>query len=497
LVIVVGIGFLLATVDPDYSIHCRLDRPGIQSPQKQATEAGDRRCGVKITELEILKVPPSWVWVRVHTDEGLTGLGEPYLENHPDSVIAEVKRLEPLLLGKDPRRVEELWRLMYEGGSGYKGGPVKMSAISGIDIALWDIAGKAAGVPIYQMLGGACRERVRMYRAVGGALPWCVEPGQPYDIGRPKNLSVWSHDPKVWAEAARVLVQEWGFRCLKAHIGVGDGPGVDVAIDVHNPHPAIARQLVAALAPHRPLFVEEPMPVERVDALEQVARDALAPIAAGERWMGKWVFFDALSRGLLAVVQPDICHAGGITECRKIAAIAEAAFAKVALHCPLSPIALAASIQLDACLPNFLVQEHNEVNDWREGGKTYFGMGYLKEPFVLGEDGCVRVPAGAGLGIELDEEGMRAIMARPWRVPRRSAPTSGEVTVRGHQPSRPPQGRSRDPDGGKASARLIGPKRVQWSQPSVVIRRAGTDVATVNLDESAGSSARAGELTRS
>jgi galactonate dehydratase len=126
----------------------------------------------------------------------------------------------------------------------------------------------------------------------------------------------------------------------------------------------------------------------------------------------------ALSRGALAVVQPDLCHAGGITECKKIAAIAEAAYASVALHCPLSPLALAASIQLDACLPNFLVQEHNEVNDWRAGGQTLIGKGYLQEPFALDADGCVAVPTGPGLGVELDEDGLKEIMARPWSTQR-------------------------------------------------------------------------------
>jgi galactonate dehydratase len=395
---------------------------------------------MKITRLEILKVPPSWVWLRIHTDEGLDGLGEPYLENHPESVIAEVRRLEPLLLGRDPLRREDLWQSMYDGGLGYKGGPVTMSAISGIDIALWDLAGKAAGVPIYQLLGGQCRERIRMYRATGGELPYCVEPGQAYREGRPAGSVRNPEDPEVWREGARVLVQEWGFRTLKVHFGPGDGlevtsrvdriaelfaavregagPGVDVAVDIHNPHPSIAVQLMDALAPHRPLFVEEPMPVERVDVLSQITRGARVPVAAGERWMGKWVFFDALARGALAVVQPDIAHAGGITECKKIAAMAEAAYAKVALHCPLSPLALAASIQLDATLPNFLVQEHNEVNDWRDGSHTYIGKGYLRAPFVLDYDGCVQVPQGPGLGIELDEDGMRAIMARPWQTQR-------------------------------------------------------------------------------
>ena len=393
---------------------------------------------MKITELEILRVPPSWVWLRIHTDTELTGLGEPHLENHSETVIAEVKRLEPLLIGKDPCRVEELWHLMY--GEGYVGGPIKMSAISGIDIALWDLAGKAAGLPIHKMLGGACHDRIRMYHATGGGLPWCVEPGQPYRAGSPPENSLIPDSPEAYREAARVLTEEWGFRCLKVHFGPGDGlpitsqveeygekfaavcegagPDADVAVDIHNPHPAIAKQLIEVLTPHRPLFVEEPMPVERVDVLAQIAQNASVPIAAGERWMGKWIFFDALSRGALSVLQPDICHAGGITECRKIAVMGEAAYAKLALHCPLSPLALAASIQLDACTPNFLVQEHNEVNDTRDGSRTLIGKGYFKEPFVLDDEGCVPVPDGPGLGISLDEEGMERIMAMPWSLQR-------------------------------------------------------------------------------
>ncbi len=393
---------------------------------------------MKITQLELLKVPPSWVWLKVHTDEGITGLGEPYLENHPESVIAEVRRLEPLLIGQDPTRTEALWQAMYEGGVGYKGGPVTMSAISGIDIALWDIKGKAAGLPIHQLLGGVCRDRIRMYRATGGQLPHVVEPGQAYREGRAPETR--AKGTQVWSEAARVLVQEWGFRCLKVHFGPGDGlevtskvqqfadafaavregagSDVDVAVDIHNPHPAIALQMIEALAPHRPLFIEEPMPVERVDVLADLAHHTSAPLAAGERWMGKWVFFVALSKGALSVLQPDICHAGGITECRKIAAMGEAAFAKVALHCPLSPLSLAASIQLDACIPNFLVQEHNEVNDWRDGTRTVIGKGYFREPFVLDGDGCVQVPQDPGLGVELDDAALERIMQRPWSTQR-------------------------------------------------------------------------------
>lgn len=397
---------------------------------------------MKIVSLELIKVPPSWVWLKIHTDEGITGLGEPYLENHPDSVIAEVLRLEPLLIGEDPRRIEWLWNRMYEGGSGYKGGPVKMSAISGIDMALWDITGKAAGLPVHHLLGGATRDRVLVYRAVGGGRPHVVEPGDPYRAGRrdPVPGDPKPGSPEAWRAAAAELVHEWGFRALKAHVSPGEtpfgtdlvdgmvacfaaaregaGPGVPVAIDIHNPHPAIARQMLRALAPHRPLFVEEPMPIERVDALAEAVAGSEVPVAAGERWMGKWIFFDALSRGLLAVVQPDLAHAGGITECRKIAAIAEAAYATVALHCPLSPLAFAASVQLDASIPNFLVQEHNEVNDTRDGGRTVIGAGYLRDPFVVGDDGCVEVPNAPGLGVEIDEAGMARIMAKPWSTQR-------------------------------------------------------------------------------
>lgn len=395
---------------------------------------------MKITKFEIRKVPPSWVWLFIHTDAGISGIGEPFLENHGDSVIAEVQRLEPLLIGRDPRQIEQLWDAMYNAGVGYKGGPVTMSALSGIDMALWDIAGKEAGLPLYRMLGGAYHERIRMYRATGGARPHTVEPGHPYRAGYSATQPHRSTDPEAWAECAEVLVQEWGFTALKAHFGPGEGleaarqtkhwveifaavkaaagPNSDVAVDIHNPHPRVAMQMIGALEPLRPLFIEEPMPVERVDVLDQIAQTTRAPIAAGERWMGKWIFFDALRKGSLAVVQPDLAHAGGITECKKIAALAEAAYAKVALHAPLSPVALAASIALDACLPNFLVQEHNEVNDWRENGKTYIGKGYLKNPFVLDEDGCVAVSHAPGLGIELDEDSLRAIMRQPWSAQR-------------------------------------------------------------------------------
>ncbi|MQG87506.1 MAG: hypothetical protein FI699_01370 [SAR202 cluster bacterium] len=408
---------------------------------------------MKITAIEIIKVPPSWVWIKVQTDTEHFGYGEPYLENHPETVIAEVKRLEPFLIGKDPTQVEKLWKVMYESGNGYFGGPIKLSAISGIDMALWDIASKAARIPVHQMLGGKIFNRIKVYRATGGQMPWVVDPGDPYSAGSPSRPELQPNEPETYKEAAKVLVEEWGYRALKMHVSPGDGleatskvdkiaecfaagkegaleggrnvgvNHVDIAIDIHNPNPAIGRQLIEVLAPHRPLFIEEPMPLERVDGLAQAVKGTNAAIAAGERWMGKHIFFDALSRGLLSVVQPDIAHAGGITETKKIAIMAEAAYAKLAIHCPLSPLAFAAAIQVDACTPNFLIQEHNEVNDSRpttglSKGLTVIGRGYFKDPYVIDSDGFIPTPESPGLGIEIDEKGMEEIMSKPWHAQR-------------------------------------------------------------------------------
>ena len=397
---------------------------------------------MKITELELLKVPPSWIWVRVHTDCGITGLGEPYLEDHAEVVMAEVNRIAPCLIGEDPTRIEHLWRKMYESGNGYKGGPVKMSAISGIDMALWDIAGKAYGLPVHQLLGGKTRDRVKVYRSCHDEPPYTVQPGLPY---RPKPQTSQLQVPATFDSAAERMARsaeqlaEWGFRCLKLHFGPPPsldqpadldeivacvaavreavGKGIDIAADIHNTHMSRALQLAKRLEPFGLLFLEEPLQPERIDLVRRIAEATDIPVAAGERWMGKWAFREALEAGV-SVVQPDVAHAGGFTELRKIAAMAEASYASVAPHCPLSPLSFAACIQFGAAMPIFLVQEHNEVNDSRDGGMTRIGCGYMREPFELGDDGCVPVPERPGIGFELDEIGFANIMKLPWRAAR-------------------------------------------------------------------------------
>ena len=360
---------------------------------------------MKIIGLETLFVKPRWVFLKIHTDEGLVGLGEPVVEGRSQTVAAAIREIERYLIGQDPFRIEHHWQAIYRGAF-YRGGPVLTSALSGVEQALWDIKGKALGVPVYEMLGGAVRDRIRMYRGVGGGTP---EEG---------------------AQAARVLIQR-GFTAMKtsglsamrivdtprathqvverfAAIREATGPDVDVAIDFHGrASPAMAIRLAQALEPYNPLFIEEPCLPENVDAMVTIARSTTVPIATGERLFTKWGFREVLEKQAATIMQPDLSHAGGILECKKIAAMAEVYYGAVAPHCPLGPIALAACLQLDACTPNFLVQEHVSL-----------GEGYLCEPFVLC-DGYVDLPTKPGLGIELDEEAVAAKLCDgSWETPR-------------------------------------------------------------------------------
>ncbi len=337
-------------------------------------------------------VKPRWLFLRVHTDEGITGLGEPILEGRVATCMAAVRELEPYLLGKDPRRIVHHWQAMYRHAF-YRGGPILTSALSGVEQALWDIAGKAAGLPVYAMLGGPTRDRIRMYAGAGGSTTeeaansarQCVERGftaikTGVSGGRPARMI------ETMGYVERV---EERFAAMREAVG----KDVDIAIDFHGAiSPQTAGLLIEALEPYQPFFVEEPVQCQNVDVLADLARKTHIPIAAGERLYTKWGFRDLLQKRAASVVQPDLSHAGGLMECRIIAGMAESYYAAVAPHCPLGPIALAACLHLDAAIPNFLAQEH-----------VTLGEGYLKRPFEL-RDGYVLLPEGPGLGIELDED---------------------------------------------------------------------------------------------
>jgi len=347
---------------------------------------------MKITKLETLFVKPRWLFLKVHTDEGIVGLGEPIVEGRAQTVAAAVHEAGRYLIGQDPRRIEHHWQAIYRGAF-YRGGPVLCSALSGIEQALWDITGKWLGQPVYQLLGGATRDKIRMYGWLRG------DTNEEYIKSAAVSVSAGFTALKTGLFNAVNIIDSPAFVQAAAdkfaEIRNAVGPKVDVGIDFHGRvSPAMAIRLAHALEPYHPMFIEEPVLPENVDALVTVARSTSIPIATGERLFTKWGFREVLEKQAAVVLQPDLSHAGGILECKKIAAMAECYYAAIAPHCPLGPIALAACLQLDACIPNFLVQEH-----------VTLGEGYLKQPFKITQ-GYIELPTGPGLGIELDEAAM-------------------------------------------------------------------------------------------
>lgn len=371
---------------------------------------------MKITGIETWMVEPRWLFLRISTDEGVTGLGEPILEGRAQSCIAAVRELEPYLIGKDPRRVVHHWQAMYRHAF-YRGGPILTSALSGVEQALWDITGKAAGLPVYALLGGPTRDRIRMYAGAGGNTPEeaaasaraCVRRG----FTAMKTGVAGGRPARIIETRAFVARAEAHFAAMREAVG----NDVDIAIDFHGAvSPQTASLLIKALEPYQPMFIEEPVQCQNTDVLADLARKTHIPIAVGERLFTKWGFREVLEKRAASILQPDLSHAGGIMECRIIAGMAETYYAGVAPHCPLGPVALAACLQLDACIPNFVAQEH-----------VTLGEGYLKEPFVV-DGGYTRLPEGPGLGIELDEAALKdKITDTGWRCPEAYAPDDGSV----------------------------------------------------------------------
>ncbi len=352
---------------------------------------------LRITRLETFLVKPRWLFLKVHTNAGIVGLGEPLLEGRAKTCATAVEELAPYLVGKDPRRVVHHWQAIYRHAF-YRGGPILTSALSGVDQALWDIKGKALGVPVYELLGGPTRDRVRVY----------LHAGSPESIraGIARGFTAFKTGPAK-RRAARI-VETKGFveRLAERFAELRDaaGPENDVAIDFHGAvPPATAKLLIKALEPHQPLFVEEPVQCQNVDVLADVARGTFLPIATGERIFTKWGFREILEKRAAAILQPDLCHAGGITEVRLIAGMAEAYYTAIAPHNPMGPISLAAGLQVAASIPNFFCQE-----------QVTLGEEYIKRPFQV-ENGYVPIPTGPGLGIELDEEALADKIGHDWR----------------------------------------------------------------------------------
>jgi len=359
---------------------------------------------VKITAIRPLIVNAkmrNWIFVKVETDAGLVGWGEASLEWKTRAVAGAIGDLEPFIRGQDPRRIEYLWQIMYRQPF-FRGGIVTMSAISGIEQACWDILGKSLGVPVSQLLGGTVRDRVRMYDHLGGGEMQALYLDDVAEsmaqraresvaagytavkvLAVPKTAPI--DGPLVITRAARTM----------AAIREAVGDQVDIMVDFHGrTSPAMGIAVAEALAPYRPLFIEEPALPENPDGLAMVARAVKIPVATGERLVTRFEFRALLEKGACAIIQPDLCHCGGLWEARKIAAMAETYYVAVAPHNPLGPIATAACIHFALVTPNFLIQEAIRADvPWRDAVVT--------PPRIV--DGHALLYAGPGLGIEVNE----------------------------------------------------------------------------------------------
>jgi galactonate dehydratase len=362
---------------------------------------------VKITNIKTLVVNArmrNWVLVKVETDQpGLYGWGEATLEWQTKSVVGGVEDLSVLLMGQDPLRVEHLWQTMHRQYF-WRGGITKFSAMSGIDQALWDIKGKEAGKPVHELLGGAVRASLRLYDHLGGGtLEGMYKTMEPAEFADRIQHSVGKGFTAVKAMPIPVAeliespaVLKHSARCVEAmRKAVGDN--VDIMIDLHaRTTPAAALQFGRMLADYNLYWYEEPCWPEHVDALVEVARQLPFPIATGERLVGRWGFRELLEKRACSIVQPDVSHCGGISETRRIAALAETYMISVACHNPQGPVSTAASIQVAFAIPNYLIQEVvREDVPWRQD--------IVEEPIPL-ETGTVALPTAPGLGIEINEK---------------------------------------------------------------------------------------------
>lgn len=370
---------------------------------------------MKITKLTTYRIPPRWMLLKIETDEGIVGWGEPVIEGKARSVETAVEEFGHYLIGQDPRRINDLWQVMYRGGF-YRGGAILMSAMAGIDQALWDIKGKALGVPVYELLGGLVRDRMKTYSWVGGDRPADVIAGikalreagfDTFKMNGTEEFGLVDTAKKVDAAVARI-----------AEIREAFGNEIEFGIDFHGRVAApMAKVLLKELEPFRPLFVEEPVLAEQAEYYPRLAEATSIPLAAGERMYSRFEFKHVFERGGIAILQPDLSHAGGITECVKIAAMAEAYDVALAPHCPLGPIALASCLQVDFISYNAVIQEQSMGIHYNKGGEV---LDYVLNPedFHL-DKGYIKPLPKPGLGVEINEAKVieASRNAQEWRNP--------------------------------------------------------------------------------
>jgi galactonate dehydratase len=355
---------------------------------------------MKIGRIETFYVPPRWLFVRVETEDGAVGWGEASLEGWAEAVDGAFEALRDRFIGHDARRIEDIWQVAYRGGF-YRGGPVLMSALAGLDQALWDLKGKAFGMPAWEMLGGKVRENIRAYAWIGGDRPDDI--AEAAEARKQQGFSAvkmnatgeldWMGTPKLFDEVV-------------ARVQAVQAVGMDAGLDFHGRvHRPMAKQLAKVLEPLGLLFIEEPLLSENMEGLAQFAQLVSTPIALGERLYSRWDFKPFFESRSVDIIQPDLSHAGGLLECRKIAAMAEAYDIAVAPHCPLGPLALAACLQLAACTPNVAIQEMSLGIHYNVGHDL---LNFVTNPEALSPiEGNLPIPEGHGLGVTIDEDAVR------------------------------------------------------------------------------------------
>lgn len=384
-----------------------LPLPALAMAQVEPRYTGKPALKITDVEAKLVGLGRNYCFVKVSTDQGITGWGEAYSVGPDEATVATVRDFKSWLVGKDPRNVEYLWASMYQF-TRFPGGAVINAAISGIEHALWDISGKAAGLPVYMLLGGKCRDKVRVYQSAGG--------------GTPKQL----------AESAKRLIAKYGYTALKCaphpprsstlaynavYRGAGEraqaireavGPDIDIGFDVHATifEPVRAFRIAEAIEPARPLFIEEPLRMENVDALAALKHKVQIPIATGECLYTKFEFRELLEKQAADIIQPDICVAGGMIEQKKIAAMAEAYYVVVAPHNPMGPLATMINVHFAASTPNFLILEYTP--DDQSPRKDL-----IKDP-ILVKDGYLPIPDKPGWGYEVNEEVFQHHPPKPW-----------------------------------------------------------------------------------
>ncbi len=375
----------------------------IFNPQKAAIAPRDT---IKITKLEIIPVNTMrTVFIKLHTDAGITGIGEGTVEGRIPTTVAAIGELEEYLIGKDPRRPAHHWQAMYRHAF-YRGGIILTSALSAVDIAMWDIKGKALGVPIYELLGGPTRDRIRVYGQAGDP------------EGAKQVISEGYTSMKVSATYSRGRLSRivenpdfiQGMVENVSAIREVIGPKVDMGIELHGDHsPQTSMLLIKALEPFQPWFYEEPIQFQNLPLMAEMAKKTHIPFATGERMVTKWQFRDLLSLGAASLLQPDITHCGGITEMKAIATLAEAFYASMLPHAKEGIVGAVASLHVAASIPNLLAHELPSLQAAPDDGvkRSALGKSYIKKPLVMGNDGHITLAGnidGPGLGIELDDD---------------------------------------------------------------------------------------------